>query len=534
MKKTMGSFIIVFMITLSVVFASGGQAVVMMSDIDQHWMKDYQPELYLLQHLQIFSGYSDGSFKPDNQITRAEFVKILVTSLGPAQEIRFTVNSFQDVQRDHWAFPYIETAVLKGLLVAADYQGHFQPQQPITRQEMAVLLARALEKPAEVSSETGFADQEQISPWARSYVTYTVERGIINGYETPQGLRFKPNQTATRAEAALMITRLLGQANPLKQIGFYAIDSYKQLNTMAYFDEVAFGWSTLTKTEDGKITLTLQSKESSHRLPNGYQEPMEFALQSEAKRTLMLTEARTDLIYPLLTDKAAQEALIEAIVNTLKEYEFSGIVMDLENIRNTEKEYSKAYSSLLADLKEALRPYGYQLTVAVQPRNVAGYYDGYDFQAIGKAADEVVLMAHDYYDRRSTLKLTDHAPLPKVQEALVDILELVPKEKVILGLQVAGGTQFRINDQGVTLYTPTMTGIYGSLASKVGSRAFDYQTMTPTFQYSDSITGQVNTIRFEDYNSLNSKILMAKYYGIKGVSLWRIGEIQQEMLPLLQ
>ncbi|GAB6087109.1 S-layer homology domain-containing protein [Alkaliphilus crotonatoxidans] len=533
MKKIIGNLLILLLIMANSSYVSGGQRILMMSDIDKHWIKDYQADLYLLQHLQIFSGYSDGSFRPDNQITREEFVKILITALGPIQEKEFSRISFHDVEGDRWSHPYIEEAIERGLLQTADYQGYFRPQQPITRQEIAVLIARALQKPDATANETGFIDQDEIDAWARPFVAYAVERGIINGYEAAQGTYFGPGRTATRAEAALMITRLMEQINSLKKTGFYAIDSYKQLDTVKEFQEVAFGWSALIRNEDGKVGFTMNSRESSHRLPNGYQEPLDFALQSGVKRTLMLTEARTDLIYQLLEDQEAQNEVITAIVNSLEQYGFTGIVMDLENIRNTEKGYARAYADLLRNLKKALEPHNYQLTVAVQPRNVVGYYDGFDYKAIGEIADEVIIMAHDYYDRRSTSQLTDHAPFLKVKEALTDALKDIPKEKVILALQIAGGTQFRIDsNQSATLHTPSMSTIYRALKERKGQQSFDYQTMTPTFAFYDETTQINNKIRYEDYHSLKSKVLLAKYYGIKGVSLWRIGEIQSEMLPL--
>lgn len=335
---------------------------------------------------------------------------------------------------------------------------------------------------------------------------------------------------------------MLKEKKELKQIGYYALQSFTQANTLPLeriFDEIVFGWSTLEELEDGRIVFSMDSPRE-YRRPVGYEDALKLIDDKNLDKKLMLTETRRPIINALLENKGYQQQVIQDIVKSLKDHGFTGIVMDLENIRDLEKGYRALYVAFLRDLKEGLSKENYTLTVTVQPNNVIGYYDGYDYKGIAEVADEINLMAHDYHERDNFHILTDHAPLPMVKEALEKLLgEGIDPEKVILGLQVAAGTQWvtKVEEkESTSFYTPTMTSIYKAIAEREGEKGFDLRSMTPTFQYK-IIEGNKESrrlIRYEDRRSIESKLLLAKHFGIKGVSIWRIGEIQEDIVELLE
>ena len=84
--------------------------------------------------------------------------------------------------------------------------GSFRPDEPITRAEMAVMIARALKLPIEEVASTGFADDEAIPRWAKGAVKALRELGIVGGRGNNA---FVPNATATRAEAVVMLLSML-------------------------------------------------------------------------------------------------------------------------------------------------------------------------------------------------------------------------------------------------------------------------------------------------------------------------------------
>lgn len=548
MRKAIGCILITFLFFSTLTFSFGNSRIVMLQDIENHWIAvQHKEALYLLQHLGIIKGYEDRSFRPQNQVSRQEFVTMLIKTLEPRIEASGRSATFKDVTPMQWGFPYVERAVEKGILLANQYENQlFQPEKPITRLEIATMIMMGLgidiEK-QEVGEKTTFLDDEEIPMEAKPYIQMVSERGIVRGYGIEGGYEFRPSNTVTRAEAVVMIYRVLQQKTDLKQVGYYAIQSSAQANAIPLekiFDEIIFGWSSLDQLEDGTIIFSMNST-SEYRRPIGYEQALDLVDNKNLDRKLMLTETRTSLIYSLLENKQYQRQVIDDIVKSLKEYGFTGIVMDLENIRNQNQGYRSLYVEFLEELKKGLKAENYTLTVTVQPNNVVGYYDGYDFKRISEIADEINIMAHDYHEKTNLNILTDHAPLPLVQEALVRLLEAgVDPEKVILGLQVAAGTQWvttvKEAENTREFFTPAMGSVYRAVTEREGEKSFDFSSMTPAFQYrliEEGIESQ-RFIRYEDKKSMESKLLLAKYYGIKGISIWRIGEIQEDIVELLK
>ncbi|WP_017754119.1 hemoblobin-interacting domain-containing protein [Calidifontibacillus oryziterrae] len=171
--------------------------VIEMTDINGHWA---EKEIAYLVSKGAVNGFPDGTFKPNNTISRGEFASIIVKSLGlTCEEGRV----FSDTA-NHWAKDCIATAATNGLVAGLEAD-KFAPNEPITREEMAVIIARAAK--LEVSeSNTTFKDDSQISSWAKASVTAAAKQNLVGGL--PNGT-FNPQGNATRAEAVAMITRII-------------------------------------------------------------------------------------------------------------------------------------------------------------------------------------------------------------------------------------------------------------------------------------------------------------------------------------
>jgi len=156
----------------------------------------------------IVSGYPDGTFKPGNPITRAEFCAIMDKVLK-LQAGNSAVTGFDDVSQDNWFYQAVESSVYAG--IAKGYgNGAFRPDANITREELACVLVNALgqqnEAMADMNAKTSFTDDISISWWARGFVVVAVKDGLLKGY--PDG-SFRPQGDATRAEACAMIGNFL-------------------------------------------------------------------------------------------------------------------------------------------------------------------------------------------------------------------------------------------------------------------------------------------------------------------------------------
>lgn len=179
------------------VLAAQAAPTVTLTDIAGHWA---EADIVRLVNLGAVGGYPDGTFRPNDKITRAEFVNILVKALK--LEAR-TGKSFADT-KGHWAEGAISTAAAWGIVDGYDVD-HFGPNDPVTREQLVAMVVRAL-KLASLSGQLAFSDAKAISAWAKDAVTTAVAAGIIGGY--PDGT-FRPTATATRAEAATILAKAL-------------------------------------------------------------------------------------------------------------------------------------------------------------------------------------------------------------------------------------------------------------------------------------------------------------------------------------
>ena len=166
------------------------------------WAGDY---IYDCYEEGIINGYEDGTYLPDGKLTRAEAAKIIAVTFGLSSDA--SVSSFSDVSADHWALQYIEACVEAGIINGYE-DGTFLPGQNVTRAEMAKMIAAAAGLSSDASAGT-FSDVSA-SHWALPYIEACYDAGIITGYEDGT---FLPGNNITRAEAAAIISRVLGLMN---------------------------------------------------------------------------------------------------------------------------------------------------------------------------------------------------------------------------------------------------------------------------------------------------------------------------------
>ncbi len=177
------------------------------TDTDTHWAKE---EIGQLAAVSVITGYEDGSFRPDESITRAEFTALLVRAFA-LEEIPYS-GRFTDVSSSDWYADIIETAYGHSL-VSGTSESEFSPTAPITREQMAVMIMRAYHKAegAPITIIPGiFFDELEISDWARGAVEEASSLGIVRG-TTPS--IFAPKGVASRAQAAVMLVRLIEKLN---------------------------------------------------------------------------------------------------------------------------------------------------------------------------------------------------------------------------------------------------------------------------------------------------------------------------------
>jgi len=171
--------------------------VVNFSDIRGHW-----GEAAVLQLVKqgMINGYPDNTFKPNERITRAEFVALIVKAFNFKSQ---SGKSFTDTST-HWAQGAISTASALGVVDGYN-ESTFGPDDLITREQMATLVIRAARLDS-ADPSMQFSDSSSVSDWARSPIATATAKGLINGYEDGT---VRPKSNATRAEAAAVVLRVL-------------------------------------------------------------------------------------------------------------------------------------------------------------------------------------------------------------------------------------------------------------------------------------------------------------------------------------
>ena len=168
----------------------------MFSDVaEDQWYYDYVLEA---AELGIVKGNPDGTFKPNDQVTRADFALMTVRMLGVDEDgLEFTTTAFTDVNDETYNAAAIQYCAEKGL-IGGDGDGKFRPNDSITRQEAAKIIAEALEL-TETDDEL-FTDDNLIHEWAEDYVYQCKAAGIFGG-DAGTG-NFRPTDAISRAETA--------------------------------------------------------------------------------------------------------------------------------------------------------------------------------------------------------------------------------------------------------------------------------------------------------------------------------------------
>jgi hypothetical protein len=173
-------------------------------DIARHWISGYIAEIF---DRSIIFGYPDRTFRPNNKVTRGEFASMIIRTF----DIDPIEGSLFDDTVDNWSESSINGAVGEGIITGYE-DNTFRPNAPITREEMAVMISRALNIDEEVVEEY-FDDIDTASPWAQLSISRLGNRKILTGF--PDGT-FRPKDTLTRAEAVKVIYEILKDLDELQ------------------------------------------------------------------------------------------------------------------------------------------------------------------------------------------------------------------------------------------------------------------------------------------------------------------------------
>ena len=515
-----------------VMFPKSAMASESFKDIPkEHWAYEHVSKL---KALGVTAGIGDNNFGLGRTITRAEFATFLENLMKKSS----TAVPFVPHDNEHM-FYYNELSRFFTYESNRDLSAeNYRPNDSITREEMAIMLVCRLNldylSDKDFNQKNDFADVKE----NRGYITIAKDLGIIAG---TSATAFSPKDTATREQAAAMMVRVynLLQNNQDELNGFYAIRSSNQMAAIDKLDTVSFGWCAI-ETDGNDVWLnTTSSGGNEYNIPAGFEQPWNMA--ADKNRLIMIAvkdEISAQIINnPELSQKAAT-VISAALSGGLgdKDIYADGIVLDFETLKGEQSRTN--YTAFVKNMRTLV---GDKLIyVAVHPaRYGQQYYDGYDFRALGRLADKIILMAHDYnpkiltpQDMAAGTVLTPVAPIAWVYEALKAITDentgVEDREKIMLQISFAS-CQWKLQDGKVINERP-FTPDYSAILNRIKPGAQityplldDYRSPCLTFYNEEDNTD--NVIWYENEQSVKAKMQLALLFGIKDFSFWRIGTI---------
>ncbi len=542
MKKRIICIVLVFVFTFGLTAKASGTGF---SDVpDSSWAKDY---ITAVAALDIMGGPGGGVFGYGNVLTRAEFATML-PRLFHWSLVNPDTPTFKDnADKGAWYYDDIETSVINGAVIADSTL--FRPKDPITREEMAVMLVRALGYTMLADSlknvKTPFADVSSSIP----YITMAYDFGIISG-TTP--VTFNPQGFATREEAASMMVRLNDRF--FSKIDwshvFYASKSYLQKSMITDFNSITFGWSRLEVDSSGAPILnTSSSNGNPYSIPDGYQEVVQLAKNNGVSDNLsvyMSSDLKVTLPDGTVTDPcsailnsadARTKAIAQIIAELQRENNYNGITIDFEGLRGAL--LKSGLNLFLQELQSQTSALGLSLYVCVQPVTSDGiYYDGFDFRTIGEYADKVILMAHDYAAVTLTAAEmnagyidTPLTPIYEIYTALKAITDsttgVQDKSKIALAISIGSIQWKRQNGKVINAlaYQPDPASLYSRMLDPPSVINYSVKYQNPYITYHNNTDNTDNIGWYEDTRSVEAKMDLTRMFGVTGISFWRLGLI---------
>lgn len=512
-----------------------------------------------LRHMGVTNGIGNNRFGYGQTLTRGEFITLLVNLLGLDMPIPASGSFTDNLNEKKYYYAPIEKALIDGII--SNEADSFRPGDPITREEAVVMIVNGLGY-KDLAERIYYIDNsfEDITS-NRGHITIAEDFGIIS-----TAAAFGPSDNIMREQAAAMLVRMLNvmdrKLNALN--GFYAISSNSQRDKIKDLSSVCFGWSRLSYDSSSQSVVLNMSNNSlgfnEFYLPTGFNDRLSAAKDAGVPTFLMVYASRDikvtdpaageqyDLLEYVLKHPDVYGKVIGDITEALREVSgdgetgsFDGVVIDFEGLRGDD---SKNYfNSFLKDLRKALDVDGKKLYVAVHPlihpKRSAVSIDGYDYRTIGALADKVILMAHDYDAKKLTktemergINVTPLTPIEDIYYALKAVTDkqtgVQDKSRIMLQIsfdwtvwqQKDGKT---VNSMPLSFNLENFMKLLNSDTEKIFNYQTDYEN--PYLKYVDNNKGTINTVWYENSRSVMAKTRLARFFGIQGISLWRLGLI---------
>lgn len=406
-----------------------------------HWA---ETEIQRCAELGFFKGKTATQFGLGQSMTRSAFVVVLCRFFGwetPAP----AASLYDDVPTDAWYAGALEAAYSHGAIT--NQQGHFRPADAITREELTVMLVRALGygSLAGLPQELAFPFQDVGTN--AGYITMAYHLGLMNG---TSATTFSPDRNATREQVAVILMRL-----------------HDKLSAPPASRSAILSKNDLQRDLTGLDTAMIPAQALDR---TGKLQPLIGQLDAAALRSYAQEAGVPALLYVTgdpVALRSDRSSMAQALVNAVEQGGYDGLVLDIPAVTSAR---AAALTELISPAGTALGDRPLQLIVEAPSRQnpTSG---GYDYAALAAAADRLILRVAPLETTAGNTAIAAVEPPEEVYFALSTLKGVVPAEKLGLLVTTTGLVRTRTGRNSGTITTEeifsrlavgTMDGYYSS------------------------------------------------------------------------
>lgn len=445
----------------------------------------------------LVQGETADTFGLGHPMTRAAFTVILCRLFG-WETVRPAEGTFTDVQdTGAWYYSAVETACANGAVTLQS--DRFRPNDPITREEMAVMLIRALGYTSMAGLDQGLSCPFTDVDSNKGYLTMAYYLGISGG---TGAATFSPDQTATREQAVAMLMRVYRCCTGRSPERIGVAGSFEMANI------------------DGCDVVVLSS---ARLLSNGSLAPMTADANELAKFRTRLAEAGAKTVLRISGSKdllRSQSALNDGAKAAAKAAaDYDGILLDIEDLGSS---YKAGYTSLTQKIRSLMGD-GKLLYVTADAPAVDTADNGYDYKALAAAADRLILRVDAYKKTVNGFPTGPQEPLEEIYYGLASLKGRIDLSKCSLWLSTTGlswtGGKFTgsiLADQIQEMLLSPSTDIYYS-------RRYAEAYLTQMMPGANKNTRTV--VWFHDEQAVAARVRLCAFFGVDSVCLSNLSSV---------
>lgn len=367
-----------------------------------HWAAG---DIQRCAELGFFQGESATRFGLGHPMTRAAFTVVLSRFFG-WETTAPTQSAYTDVPANAWYAGAVQAAYTHGAVTSQ--RAEFRPNDPITREELAVMLVRALGYGTIAGLAQDLPSAFQDVTTNAGYIIMAHHLDLMRGVSTTS---FAPSRTAPREQVAVILMRLCDKLHRAEPGRVGILSPGGDLPDLTGYEAVAISGAYLMTTGGARVTQNADS--------SGAAELRDTAHAAGAKALLYVKGSS-----PALNSTAADTAA--CLVSAVEEGGYDGVLLDIPSLETDKK-------AVLVELAQALKPAlnGKLLYLAAEaPSRQGARYDGYDYAALGKTADKLILRIASIEEAGGQYPAAPVEPLEELYYALAELQGKVDSSKL--------------------------------------------------------------------------------------------------------